>query len=297
MKTKISLLVLSVLLVAGGVAAQETGPPQGGGEPPKPNTGTDPRDFSSKFSPYYMYTDLENGLRQNAFVISGMWAFTSKIGLIYEIPMAFEREYGDTQVFNPETGDCGPGTVPGGGIPLLNDLPILPERDCQETGMGDSTFQLLVRGGKSWGGDWVLGARFDVPTATKDVLGSETFAASPIVAWVKDLKVPGSFIAFMNLYQFDVWKDTNRGKVSQYVGRWFLMMPLSKKLKMYLLAEFQPIYNFETSEFSTWFAPEIGKAVGKNILYVKPGFGFGPNKETGDRKFTLEVGVRIFIGS
>ena len=95
---RIGQLVLSVLLMAGGVAAQE-------GDPPK--TGTDPRDFSSKFSPYFMYTELENDLQQSALVMSGLWAFSPTVALLYEIPLAYERDFSDTATFNPMTGNCG----------------------------------------------------------------------------------------------------------------------------------------------------------------------------------------------
>ena len=279
--------MLSVLLMAGGVAAQE-------GDPPK--TGTDPRDFSSKFSPYFMYTELENDLQQSALVMSGLWAFSPTVALLYEIPIAFERDFGETALFDPTTGNCGPGVIPGGGVPLPNNVPLFPERDCQEVGTGDAVFQLLLRGKKALGGDWVFGVRFDVPMASKDELGSETFTMSPIVAYVRDLKIPGAFVAFMNLYKFDVWKDSNRSNVSAYVGRWFLMLPLSKKLRLYALPEFQPIYDFENKHFSFWAAPEIGHLLGPgNILYLKPGWGVDPDELQGDRRFTLEVGWRKFL--
>jgi len=63
----------------------------------------------------------------------------------------------------------------------------------------------------------------------------------------------------------------------------------------YIMPEVQPIYDFETKDFSFWVAPELGKmfAPGK-IGYIKPGWGIG-NSESTDRKFTFEVGFRWFF--
>ena len=227
----------------------------------------------------------------------GIGVESSVAVLVDEVPLAFQRDFSDTSLFQPTTGRCGPGVIPGGGLPLPSPLPLPPPPgNCEEVGIGDSTFQLLFRGPKAAGGDWVFGARFDVPTASQDILGSGTLAASPIVAYVRDLKIPGSFVAFMNLYKFDVWKDSTRSDVSAYIGRWFLMLPVSKKARLYLLPELQPIYDFESSHFSLWFAPELGHLLRPgNILYVKPGWGFGPDQLQGDRKFTFEIGWRKFL--
>ena len=100
----------------------------------------------------------------------------------------------------------------------------------------------------------------------------------------------------MHLYQFDVFKDSTRSDQSVYIGRYFLMLPLSKKYKLYSLSEFQPIYDFENEHFSFWAAPEIGKMVAPGqILYIKPGWGIDPDELQGDRKFTVEVGWRKFL--
>src|SRR5210317_1662515 len=67
----------SVELVGGGEGADE-----GIGE-----TGTDPRDFSPKLMPYYRYTKLENKLMQHEVVLFGLWDFTPKFAMTYEIPV------------------------------------------------------------------------------------------------------------------------------------------------------------------------------------------------------------------
>ena len=52
------------------------------------DTGTDPRDFKPKFMPYYRYTELESGLENNALTLFGLYAFTPRFGMTYEIPVA-----------------------------------------------------------------------------------------------------------------------------------------------------------------------------------------------------------------
>ena len=51
------------------------------------STGTDPRAFSSKFMPYYLYTELENGTKVNQFDLFGMYAFNPKLVMIYDWPV------------------------------------------------------------------------------------------------------------------------------------------------------------------------------------------------------------------
>jgi hypothetical protein len=65
---------------------------------------------------------------------------------------------------------------------------------------------------------------------------------------------------------------------------------------LYLLTEFQPIYDFSESDFDFWVGPELGKIVRDGyIFYAKPGFGVGNCNHCGDRKFTFEAGFRYFI--
>jgi hypothetical protein len=289
------LLALVALALTGVVHAQEGGQQQ---------TGTDPRDFANKFMPYYRYTDLENGLEQNELVMFGLFALSPKLALTYEIPIAYERDVSDTDLFDSSSRTCGPGMgVPGGGIPLPNGLPSAVidglEGDCKESGIGDMNIRLIARAG-TWGGmDWLAGAQFNFPLASEDVLGSETFSMAPMVAQVVDLKFwpgPGAFAAFMHFYQFDVWKDSARGDQSMYIGRYFFMLPLSKKFKIYTLPEFQPIYNFKADHFSFWAAPEFGKMLGGgNVIYAKPGWGVDSDATEGDRKFSFEFGWRKFM--
>ncbi len=121
---------------------------------------------------------------------------------------------------------------------------------------------------------------------------------SPIVGLVVDMPLHG-FVAFLNLYEFDLWKGSSAPDTSRYVGRWFYMQPLTPPGTwwggLYLLPEIQPIYDFEADDFSIWIGPEFGKmfAPGR-IGYVKPGWGIS-NSEPTNREFTVEVGFRWFF--
>ena len=96
-----------------------------------------------------------------------------------------------------------------------------------------------------------------------------------------------------------------KGFAGRYMGRWFLQLPINKKHKLYLLTEFQPVYDWESEHFSFWVGPEFGKAFtpSKGIfrnggaIYFKPGFGVDPDARFGDRDWTFEFGVRFFFGS
>ncbi len=245
-------------------------------------TGTDPRSFALQWSPYYRYTKLENGLVQQELVASGVIGFTPRLGMIYEVPLAQRRDFSD---------------VPG--LPASADNKVI--------GLGDSNLKFVHRpkaleftygkeGEKS--GSVILGTEFILPTATSDALAGNALVFSPIVGLVFDMPLHG-FVAFLNLYEFDLWKGSSAPDTSRYVGRWFYMQPLTPPGTwwggLYLLPEIQPIYDFEADDFSIWIGPEFGKmfAPGR-IGYVKPGWGIS-NSEATDREFTIEVGFRWFF--
>lgn len=283
------LLVVPVAGIFNGVSAAE-GEPEGIGE-----TGTDPRDFAPKFMPYYRYTELENGLEQNELVMFGLFAFSSKLAMTYEIPLAYERDITDTDLYKKGLA----GDIPGGGIVLPNPLPVQAESDGKETGIGDMNLRFMYR--HDWdflGFDWLSGVELVFPTANEDVLGSETFLIKPMLTVVRDIgfwPAPGAFFALMNFYSFDAWKDSSRDDVSMYIGRYFFMLPVHPS-GIYLLPEIQAIYDFEEDHFSAWIGPEVGKLLAPGrILYLKPGFGIDPDKDAGDRDWSFEVGFRYFF--
>ncbi len=243
-------------------------------------TGTDPRVFSDKWMPYYRTTELDNGMVQQDVTAFGTLGFSPRVGMFYEAPVPQYRDFSD---------------VPG--VPSGTDA----------IGMGDIDLKFLVRpaatefnygkeGEKS--ASVLLGTDYVLPTATDDALAGNAFLFAPIVGIVFDMPFYG-FVASLNLYYFDVYKEDSAPDTSQYVGRWFYMQPLTPPGPwwggFFLLPEFQPIYNFETHDFSSWIGVELGKmlAPGK-IAYIKPGWGIN-NSETTDRKSSFEAGFRWFF--
>lgn len=291
-----TLIALGALLAVQSVQAVEPGV-EGLGE-----TGTDPRDFAPKFMPYYRYTELENGLEDQALTLFGLYAFTADFAMTYEIPLGMKRDVRGTDLRQPD-GTCGPGAVPPGeGQP---PIPLVAGGDCDQVGVGDMNLRFMYR--TDWdalGGDWLIGTQIDFPTASEDQLGTESLKIGPMFAYVKDIEAypaPGAFMALMNFYFFDAYRDNSRDDTSMYLGRWFFMLPLRPPGKgffdgIYALPEFQPIYDFEEDHFSFWAGPEIGKMLAPgNIVYLKPGFGVDPDEDEGDRDFTFEIGWRYFM--
>ena len=264
--------------------------------------------------PYYLYTELENGIKVNQMNFFGMHAFTGRFAMTYDIPLAKKIDYSDLGAFRTLSGGIpsgsGFGEVPSGGVPF-DDL----DPDGDVIGMGDISLRFFLRPeqlewsyddgntmGKKKGISLMPLVELLFPTATEDVLGGEAMIVSPGFVLVVDM--PGDapfglgFFAMMNFFDFDVYKDDSRGSTSRWRGRWFWMQPLSKPGPdltdgLYLLTEFQPVYDFNTSDFDFWIGPEFGKAMEWGAIYAKPGWGI--DNETEDRDFTFEVGFRYFF--
>jgi hypothetical protein len=245
-------------------------------------TGTDPRDFSLKWMPYYRSTELENGLTQQDLTAFVTVPFSRTLGMFIEAPVAQYRDFSDVEGF------------PAGS-------------DSDAIGMGDIDLKFLWNPeslGFSYGkdgamsGSVLLGTDFVLPTATDDLLAGDALLFAPIVGVVMDMPMHG-FFAALNLFYFDVYKKGAAPDTRRYVGRFFYMQPLTPPGPwwggLFVLPEFQPIYDFETDDFSSWIGMEVGKlfAPGK-IGYIKPGWGID-NSELTDRDFTLEVGFRWFF--
>jgi hypothetical protein len=245
-------------------------------------TGNDPRVFANKWTPFYKQTELENGLTQQDLTAFGSLAFTPYVGMFYEVPLAQYRDFSDV-----------PGLPPG------------VESDA--IGVGDTSLKFLYRP-KGWdfhygqdgkkSGSFLFGTDMVLPTATDKALAGNALLFAPIVGVVIDMPVHG-FFAMLNLYYFDVYKNDSAPETSLYVGRWFYMQPLTRPGTwwggIFLMPEFQPIYDFETEDSSLWIGVELGKVLpGGKVAYVKPGWGIS-NSEPTDRKFSFEVGFRWFF--
>ncbi len=240
-------------------------------------TGTDPRGFANKFMPYYLYTELENGLEVQQLNLFGFLAFNKDVGLTYDIPVSKQLDFSDT-------------STPG--IPTVNSY-------------GDLGLRFFVKPDATQFKEsaHMFGLEMTLPTATNDFIGAEVTVMSPMYVYIKNVTItaPG-FLAFMNFYDFDLFKSDGEADVSRYRGRWFAMIPLAKPGPglfdgIYLLPELQPVYDFERNDnkFSLWFAPEFGKMIGEGFIgYIKPGWGLIKDDPT-DRDFTFELGFRYFM--
>jgi hypothetical protein len=243
-------------------------------------TGTDPRVFSDKWMPYYRYTELDNGLTQQDLTAFGTVRFNDRLGVFFEVPLAQYRDFSDVPGVPAGTDAIGMGDI---------DLKFLWRPEALDFSYGKD-------GGKS--GSIMFGTDFLLPTGTDDALSGDALLFAPIAAIVLDMPLHG-FIAMLNLYYFDVYKEDSAPKTSRYVGKWFYMQPLTKPGPwwggLFLLPELQPIYDFETEDFSAWVGVELGKmfAPGR-IAYIKPGWGID-NSELTDRESTIEVGFRWFF--
>jgi hypothetical protein len=265
-------------------------------------TGTDPRGFSSKFMPYYLHTKLENDLEVDQLNLFGMYAFSPKVAMTFDLPVWKEVDASDVSGFKMlSSGTLPPiGPIPGfgGGLPFAQ----IPS-DGKQDGIGDLGLRFFYKPDATQfeASSHMFGFEVTLPTATEDILGGETYVLSPMYVYVRNVKLlsPG-FFALMNFYDFDVAKaDDDRADVSRFRGRWFLMQPLSRPGPrlldgIYLLPELQPVYDFETDHFSLWVAPELGKMLPWGAIYIKPGIGVSGD-EPGDRDWTLEVGFRYFF--
>ena len=281
------------------------------------STGTDPRSFGTKFMPYYRYTKLKNDLYTNELTLFGLVRLSESLAITYEVPVAKNIEYGSVREFKQlNAGGIPPGQ--GGGSPPTG-IPVGDlESDGDNIGLGDSIFRVFFKN-KHLRFDSPLGfGQLEImpgfqqtwPTATNDVIGGEAWLGAPMIILVMDMPL-NAFVAFMNFYEFDMLKDGSRESVERYIGRYFYMQPLTPPQFMakdnpdlpdlgfwlsglYVLPEFQPIYDFENDHFSFWVGPEFGKVFWEGrLLYAKPGWGIDQDRQ--DRQFTFEMGIRWFF--
>ena len=273
------------LQVAQAAGEQTAAAAQAGDEPfeTTDQSGNDPRDFTSKFMPYYRFTELENDIEVSELVMFGFFAFNKRFGMTYEIPVAKEVDF----------------------------------KGSNSVGMGDTILRFFLR---PESGEFTFGQNknlslmplleFTAPTATESAIGGDALIMSPGFAVAFDAPFPKppfslGFFALMNFYDFDAFREKNRDNTSRVRGRWFWMQPLSKPTPqlsvfdfsgLYIMTELQPVYDIENEHFSFWIGPEFGKILAPgHVLYVKPGFGIDPDADEGDRDYTVEVGYRFFF--
>ena len=156
-------------------------------------TGTDPRDFSLKWMPFYRYTELDNGLTQQDLTAFGTVPFSPELGMFFEVPIAQYRDFSDIAGVPSGTDAIGVGDI---------DLKFL----WNPKALG---FNYGKDGKKS--GSWLFGTDFVLPTATDDALAGDALLFAPIVGVVVDMPFYG-FFAMLNLYYFDVYKKDSAPK-------------------------------------------------------------------------------------
>ena len=119
--------------VYGGDAPTQPGiPAQTGDEgfESQDQSGNDPRQFSTKFMPYFRYTKLKNDLTVKALTLFGFFAFDGRFGMTYELPIAQEIDYSDVKEFKeakrndlpPDSGSLPPiqpNPGAGGNLPFV----------------------------------------------------------------------------------------------------------------------------------------------------------------------------------
>ncbi len=230
--------------------------------------------------PYYRYEKLKNKLEVNQLVLFGLIRFSDNVAATYELPVAKRVDYNSVSAFRaiksmlssspgglPPTGACGGfGGAPCTGVPF-SDL----DSDGDNTGLGDFNFRMFFKGFATTESpmredgqlEFMTGFEVMVPSATEDVLGSESLIVSPMATLIMDMPLHG-FVAGMNFFDFDLWHDKSRSYTERYRGRWFYMQPLTPPDMgalggFYLLPEFQPVYDFRADDFSFWIGPELGK--------------------------------------
>jgi hypothetical protein len=179
-------------------------------------TGTDPRDFGSKFMPYYLHTQLRNNLQVDQLNMFGMIAIDPKsTAMTFDLPVAKRLNYSNISAFKSGVGSLPPETPTGGG-----GLPFAGlETDGDTNGYGDLGLRFFFKPASltTKKASHMFGAEVTLPTASEDVLGGDTWVLSPMYVFVHNVKLlsPG-FVAFMNFYDFDVAKESERPDV---IGR------------------------------------------------------------------------------
>ena len=278
--------------------AIETG---GGGEGDAEANGTDPRDLSAKFMPYYRFNRINNGLKSHEATLFGLMPIpigemlmdepAYKWGVTYEFPalkwVNAERPVSTALSRIP----------PDPTIPLEQGVSAPSDVDPDVFGVGDLNTRLIA---PIWQGEigglpvgLLTGFELWWPTASEDLLGTGKWQVAPHLTAVIDL-APGVFLASMNFWRTSFAGDDDRADIDLYVGRHFLNIPFGQS-GYYMLAELQTICDLnDDNDWEVWFGPEVGKVLAPGrIVYAKPGFGL--DSDLGEREWSFELGYRHFF--
>lgn len=244
-------------------------------------TGNKPSTFNYRMNPYYRYDELENGAEIN------------NLNLFVMTPIKWFGKFDGALVLE------GPVSQ---SIDLTDVTSIPPAARTEETGFGDWVLRgpMIFKPFRTGPLNWIplLIPEVTLPTGSEGV-SAETFIVSPGGGFVISSN-PRWFLALVQFYDFDAGKSTGAEDISRIRLRYFLQYMVSPKYRIYIMPEFQGIFDFETSgNNSFWIAPEIGwvstpvqSGQAGFVVYAKPGWGIDPKTATFQRDFTFEIGVR-----
>ncbi len=245
-------------------------------------TGNKPSTFNYRINPYVRHNAFENEGTTTDYSLFAMapvkWPWALDGAFVYEGPIVRHNDFED-----------------------VNTLPAAAR--TEETGFGDAVLRApgILKPFEFASLNWtpVIIPEVTIPIGSDDVSG-ETFIGSPGGGFV--ISSPNSkrwFLAAIQFYDFDIAKSSGRPDVNRVRLRYFWQYLLSPKHKIYVMPEFQAVFDFEEDENSFWIAPEIGKVFstpqGKKagfVAYVKPGVGFGNRSNSFEREWSVEVGIR-----
>jgi len=269
------------------------------------DNGTNPGSLGFKWMPYYRSTELDNGVKDvDALTLFTMvpLAFISPFtALVFEWPVLKYRDYSSILEGAAPVELGGSPSFPS-GLPPGIDTQRLARGDL--SGWGDFRIR-LIQGLKQIesintiimaGGDVIL------PFASDLGLSSGKYQLAPMIATVTNFD-PTSFLAILHFYFFDIGDSAHEGsdqmgEIGFYMARIFYQKAFPSS-GYYLLPEVQFIYDSKVadgvSSTSLWFGPEVGKSwqsgTTATTAYLKPGFGI--SADPGERKWSVEMGMRF----
>jgi len=119
--------------------------------------------------------------------------------MFYEIPLAQYRDLSNVA-----------------GVPAGTDAIGMGDIDLKFLWRPEATDWIFGEGVKK-SGSWLFGIDFILPTATDDNLSGNALLFAPIVGDVWDMSFYG-FVALLNIYYVDVYKEAGTPDMSRYVG-------------------------------------------------------------------------------
>jgi len=115
----------------------------------KDGTGNDPRAFRDQWTPFYRYTELENGLIQQDMTAFGNLAFSDYLMVLVEVPLAQYRDFSEVSGLpaGSPSGVIGVGDI---SLKFLTRSKPLDFSYGEPGEMNKKTGSILI------GTDWVL---------------------------------------------------------------------------------------------------------------------------------------------